>query len=63
MKLDIVFVTYNSEKWIDNCINSILKSKYDLKNVSLYFYMPYILSFWCDFNDRASQFLFDVPQN
>ena len=38
MKLDIVFVTYNSEKWIDNCINSILKSKYDLKNVSLYFY-------------------------
>lgn len=38
MKLDIVFVTYNSEKWIDNCIKSIMESKYDLKNVSLYFY-------------------------
>lgn len=37
MKFDIVFVTYNSEKWIDNCLNSILKSDYDLKNVSLYF--------------------------
>lgn len=37
MKLDIVFVTYNSEKWIDNCISSILKSQYSLKNISLYF--------------------------
>ena len=38
MKLDIVFVTYNSVKWIDNCIESIVKNKYNLKNVSLYFY-------------------------
>lgn len=38
MKFDIVFVTYNSEKWIDNCINSILKSDYNLKNISLIFY-------------------------
>ena len=38
MKLDVVFVTYNSSKWIDENINSILKSKYNLKNISLYFY-------------------------
>lgn len=38
MKLDIVFVTYNSSKWIDNCIKSILKSSYDLKKVTLIFY-------------------------
>lgn len=37
MKFDIVFVTYNSEQWIDGCINSILKSKFNLKNVSLLF--------------------------
>lgn len=37
MKIDIVFVTYNSSKWLDKCIKSILKSKYDLKNVSLLF--------------------------
>lgn len=38
MKLDIVFVTYNSIKWIDDNFNSILSSKYDLKNISLYYY-------------------------
>lgn len=37
MNLDIVFVTYNSEKWINNCINSILKSDYDLKKISMLF--------------------------
>lgn len=37
MKLDIVFVTYNSEKWIDKCIQSIIKSEYDLSNLSLLF--------------------------
>lgn len=38
MKLDIVFVTYNSSKWIDKCVNSIIASSFDLKNVSLIFY-------------------------
>ena len=39
MKFDVVFVTYNSKKWIDKNIESILKSDYDLKNnVSLYYY-------------------------
>lgn len=38
MKLDIVFVTYNSSKWIDNCLKSILNSTFDLKNVTLIFY-------------------------
>lgn len=37
MKLDIVFVTYNSEKWLDQNINSILNSDYNLKNISLYY--------------------------
>lgn len=38
MKLDVVFVTYNSIKWIDDNFNSILSSEYDLKNISLYYY-------------------------
>ena len=38
MKLGIVFVTYNSEKHIDRCLNSVLKSDYDLKNVGIYVY-------------------------
>lgn len=38
MKLDIVFVTYNSTKWINDCIKSIVNNKYNLKNISLYFY-------------------------
>ena len=38
MKFDIVFVTYNSAKWLDNCLKSILKSNYNLKNVTLIFY-------------------------
>lgn len=35
--LDIVFVTFNSEKWIDGCIQSLSQSKTNLKAVSLYF--------------------------
>lgn len=35
MKLDIVFVSYNSEKWLERNIQSILKTDYDLKNISL----------------------------
>lgn len=38
MKLDVVFVTYNSVQWIKNNFDSILSSKYDLKNISLYYY-------------------------
>lgn len=38
MKLDIVIVTYNSEKWLKECIESIESQKdFDLKNVNLYF--------------------------
>lgn len=37
LDLDIVFVTYQSEKWIENCISSIAGSDYDLKRVHLYF--------------------------
>lgn len=37
MNLDIVFVTYNSEKWVKNCIESILKSEFDLQKISLLF--------------------------
>ena len=39
MKLDIIFVTYNSKKWLDPNIKSILESDYDLKNnISLLYY-------------------------
>lgn len=38
MKLDIIFVTYNSSRWIKNNFESILNCDYDLKNVSLYYY-------------------------
>lgn len=37
MKFDIVIVTYNSKKWMENCINSIEKQKdFDLKDINLY---------------------------
>lgn len=37
MKFDIVIVTYNSKKWMENCINSIEKQKdFDVKNLNLY---------------------------
>ena len=34
--MDIVFVSYNSERWIENCFTSIRKSEFDLKTVSIY---------------------------
>jgi len=36
IKLDIVLVTYNSEKWIANCFKSIFESDFDKKNISIY---------------------------
>lgn len=36
MNLDLVFVAYNSEKWIKNCFRSIGKSNYDLKKINIY---------------------------
>lgn len=38
MKIDIIMVSYNSNKYIQSCIDSILSSKYNLKNVGLYIY-------------------------
>lgn len=38
MKLDIVIVTYNSEKWLKECIQSIEEQEnFDLKNINIYF--------------------------
>lgn len=34
--MDIVYVTYNSEKWIDQCFESWLKVDCDLKNIHIY---------------------------
>ena len=34
--MDIVFVTYNSEKWIDNCFESLAKTDLDLKTLSIF---------------------------
>lgn len=34
--MDIVYVTYNSEKWIEKCFFSLLNSNYDLKQLSIY---------------------------
>ena len=36
MNLDLVFVTYNSSKWIENCFRSIFTLEYDLKQISIY---------------------------
>lgn len=38
MKIDIIMVSYNSSKYINGCMESILKSNYNLKNVGLYVY-------------------------
>lgn len=35
--LDIILVSYNSEKWIDNCLRSIEKVNYDLKKIFITF--------------------------
>lgn len=37
ISVDIVYVTYSSEKWIDGYFRSLLCSDYDLKRVNLYF--------------------------
>lgn len=34
--IDIVYVTYNSEKWISGCFQSWLHTDYDLKKVNIY---------------------------
>lgn len=34
--MDIVYVTYNSQKWIDMCISSLLNSQTDLKRIHLW---------------------------
>ena len=34
--MDIIYVSYNSEKWIERCFGSVLKSEYDLKKVNIY---------------------------
>lgn len=34
--IDLVYVTYNSEKWITQCLGSILDSDYDLKQINIY---------------------------
>ena len=35
-KMDLIYVSYNSEKWIENCFTSVMQSRYDLKSVSIY---------------------------
>lgn len=34
--MDIVYVTYNSERWIDKCFKSLLISDVDLKDINVY---------------------------
>ncbi len=34
--MDLVYVSYNSEKWIDGCFNSILESDFDIKSLNIY---------------------------
>ena len=36
MVFDVVYITYNSSKWIDNCFLSWLNIDYDLKNINIY---------------------------
>jgi len=33
---DIVYVTYNSSKWIEKCVESITRSDYDLKKINVF---------------------------
>lgn len=35
-KIDIVIVTYNSEKWIEKCFDALCSMSYDLKSVSIF---------------------------
>ncbi|MFQ6817781.1 MAG: glycosyltransferase [Blautia sp.] len=34
--MDIIYVSYNSEKWIGRCFSSLLRSDFDLKEVNVY---------------------------
>ena len=34
--IDLIYVTYNSEKWIENCFKSVMESDFNLKEVSIY---------------------------
>jgi len=36
VKLDIIMVTYNSAKWVSGCFESIFKSDFDRKRLSIY---------------------------
>lgn len=36
MKLDLIYVTYNSEKWLDKCFASVVDSDYELKDINIY---------------------------
>lgn len=35
MMMDVVYVTYNSEKWVEKCFTSWLQTDYDLKQVNI----------------------------
>lgn len=34
--MDLVYVTYNSQKWIEKCFSSVIASNYNLKKVHIY---------------------------
>lgn len=34
--MDIIYVAYNSEKWLEKCFSSLLISNYDLKKINVY---------------------------
>ena len=34
--MDIVYVSYNSERWIEKCFESLLVSDYNLKDINVY---------------------------
>ena len=37
MQFDLVFVTYNSERWLPECLRSLANVEYDLKCLNLFF--------------------------
>ncbi|MEC0245085.1 glycosyltransferase family 2 protein [Paenibacillus chitinolyticus] len=36
MNIDIILVTYNSQKWIDKCLNSVANCLYDIKKLNIF---------------------------
>lgn len=34
--IDLIYVAYNSEKWIEKCFSSVMKSTFNLKEISIY---------------------------